>query len=100
MRRMGSTDSPSRSTSEPGGRASGPSRGGLSVNWAAFIGLGVVLGFVLGGLAHLLAPDASHGGVVYGARTSILFIAAFGALVGGLAGGLVGVVVDALLSRR
>ena len=71
-----------------------------SVNWVAFIGTGVVLGFVAGGLVHLLGPAAQVGGMTYGFRTSLLFFATFGMLLGALLGALAGVVADSILLRR
>ena len=71
-----------------------------SVNWVAFIGTGVVLGFVLGGLVHLFGGPARVGGMTYGFRTSLLFLGAFGAMLGALLGGLAGVAADAVLQRR
>lgn len=70
------------------------------VNWVAFIGTGVVLGFILGGIAHALGPAAQVGGMSYGYRTSLLFIAMFGAMLGGLLGALIGVAADSALQRR
>lgn len=71
-----------------------------SVNWVAFIGTGVVLGFVFGGLVHLFGSPAQVGGMAYGFRTSLLFFGAFGAMLGGLLGALAGVAADAALQRR
>ncbi|MDO5627141.1 MAG: hypothetical protein Q4G43_02360 [Mobilicoccus sp.] len=65
------------------------------VNWTAFIGLGVVLGLLGGAIVHMMGPTVP----TYGASTSILFFAAFGALIGGLLGGTAGVIADSVLRR-
>jgi len=95
----GTTDR-SSSTDVDAARRAAPRRHVVSVNWAAFIGTGVVLGFLLGGLAHLFGPAAQVGGMAYGFRTSLLFLAAFGAMLGAMLGAFAGVVADSVLRRR
>ena len=92
---MAST-APTPDTPAPTEMTRSPRRTVRTVNWVSFIGTGVVLGVILGGLLHLLGPTVPS----YGMSTSILFFAAFGALIGGLLCGLAGVVADAVISRR
>lgn len=68
----------------------------LRVNWAAFIGTGAVLGFLVG-VAFYVTGDAVPN---FGMKTSILFLGAFCAMIGALVGGVAGVVADTVVSRR
>ncbi|WP_040634468.1 hypothetical protein [Mobilicoccus pelagius] len=101
---VGATERPASAEADasfrPAHAARMPRRHVVSVDWVAFIGTGVVLGFVLGGLAHLFGPAAQVGGMAYGFRTSLLFLATFGAMIGAMLGALTGVIADAALQRR
>jgi hypothetical protein len=61
-------------------------------NFAAFIGTGVVLGFVVGSAYGYLGPTAT--GRDYSTTTSVLFLGAAGACLFGLLAAVVAVLLD------
>jgi hypothetical protein len=69
-------------------------------NFVAFIGTGVVLGFVLGSAVGYYGSDPVGYGRSYSTSSAVLFLGALGACLLGLLGALVAVLVDRLLDRR
>ena len=63
-------------------------------NFAAFIGTGVVLGFVLGSAVGYLGDDPVGYGRSYTTTSAVLFLGALGACVFGLLGALLAVLLD------